>query len=122
MALTVTSFRSIFPDEPFASVSDAKVESYIEVALKIHTRDELATLYCTAHLLALDIERDEPTLEPDGGAGVVESEGIGPRQIGYVTQATGDKRRAFFAPTTYGRTFLVLEERHPKVALGTLVA
>ena len=122
MPATLADFRAQFPDEPFASTPDAKVQRLLNVALSLHSVNETATLYCAAHLLALMAEEDATSLEPDGGAGVVEQESIGPRTVGYVTQAQGDKRRAFYATTAYGRMFLALEERTPTHAMGILVA
>ena len=119
MAVDVAAFRSRFPDPLFTTASDEAVALAICDAQLLHDRDETATLYLAAHLLALDAEQ---TGAPDGGAGVVTQERIGPRTITYLTDAGDDERRAFYATTSFGRRFLALEDRNPYVGLGTLVA
>ena len=120
---TVTAFRDQFPKtRHFPEVDDADIESALDEAKLIHSVRVLATLYCAAHLLALDQEyldaQGQPVTDPDGGAGVVVSEMIGPRRIDYITQAGDDERKAFFVTTTYGRRFLNLEARTPAVGIG----
>ena len=122
-APTVAEFRAQFgADFPETTYPDATVEARIKEARLIHAVRKLATLYLTAHLIAIDAEN---TGEPDGGSGVVTSEKIGPRQVDYATQAGGTERskarRAFFATTSYGRRFLMLADTSPRAAIGARV-
>ena len=123
-APTVAEFRAQFPTAfPVATHPDTLIEARISEARQIHAVRKLATLYLTAHLIAVDAEN---TGKPDGGSGVVTSEKIGPRTVNYATQAGGgregtDKRRAFFATTSYGRRFLVLADTSPRAAIGARV-
>ena len=119
--VTVGSFRDMFPAQIFTSISDDEIDAALKVALRLHAIDSLATLYCAAHILAVMAEANND-LTPDGGSGVVSSEGIGPQSQQFITQAEGDNRRAFYATTSYGRMFLALEERVPRVAMGMIVA
>ena len=119
MALTLAGFRARFPAPLFSTATDEQIALAISDAQLLHSINETAALYLTAHLLALD---SEITDKPDGGAGVVTKEKIGPRQIDYLTDAGADERRAFYATTIFGRRFLALEARTPRVALGLLTA
>ena len=120
---TVADFRTEFPDPPFAGLTDAKIESAIRLADKFHNVDPDAQMYCAAHLLALDAEAPTDELAPDGGAGVVASETIGPKTTRYVNQVggSGDERKAFFGTSLYGRIFLTMEQRTARVGFGTIV-
>ena len=126
VAATVADFRAQFPDPPFETVDDARISAVLTEALDIHDVNEMATLYCAAHLLALEAEQKDaqgnPRLEPDGGAGVIEKEKVGPTDISYITQAGDEVWRAFFATSAWGRRFLTLEDRTPRVGLGFIVA
>ena len=118
-APTVAEFRAQFPTAFLvATHPDALITSRIGEARQIHGVRKLATLYLTAHLLAVD---GEATGAPDGGAGVVKSEGIGPRKVAYLTQADGMPNRAFFATTSYGRRYLALVASSPRGAIGARV-
>ena len=119
MAITVQAFRARFPAPLFSTDTDEQIALTISDAQLLHSVNETATLYLVAHLLALN---SETTGEPDGGAGVVTKEKIGPKDITYLTDAGTDERRAFYATTSFGRRFLALEDRTPRVALGCLVA
>ena len=118
-APTVAEFRAQFPTAFLAATHpDALITSRIGEARQIHGVRKLATLYLTAHLLAVD---GEATGDPDGGAGVVSSETIGPRKVSYLTQADGMPNRAFFATTSYGRRYLALVASSPRGAIGARV-
>lgn len=125
MVATLSDFREWFPGPPFDALTDDTVTRSLNEALIFHDEREEATLYLTAHLLALDVEAGDAEtrngIAPDGGAGVVTSETIGPRTIGYLTQAGKNERRAFFATTPYGRRFLALEDRTPRYGIGAIV-
>ena len=122
MAADVAGFQAQFPNPQFEGADTAAIQRAIEEAEFYHSRRPLATLYCAAHLLALESEH---TGKPDGGSGVVASERIGPKTISYLTQAgTGqnaDDRKVFFATSSYGRRFLALEARTPRAAIGAVV-
>lgn len=107
---TVAQFRANFNE--FASTSDADVERAIDDAEQIHSIRLRAQLYCAAHILALEAE--------DDAAGEIQSEGVGPLRVSYMTQAERG-RDAFFTATKYGRRFLALERRTPSVAIAARV-
>ena len=119
MAITVADFRARFPAPLFSTATDEQIALTISDALLLHSSNETATTFLVAHLLATDAEQSE---KPDGGAGVVTKEKIGPKDITYLTDAGDSERRAFYATTTFGRRFLALEDRTPRVALGCIVA
>lgn len=122
------AFRAKFPQaKHFPLVTDAEITEALVEATLIHSVRELATLYCAAHLLALEHEYfDElgrPVSSPDGGSGVVTAETIGPQNKTFATMVgnMSSRRaahRAFFATTPYGRHFLTLEARTPAVGIG----
>ena len=117
MAADLAAFRARFPE--FADSADALVERSLEDAALIHSVRDAATLYCAAHLLTLAVGRagedgDEPRSE-------IRSEGAGPLQSTYVTMTKDGERAAFFASTSYGQTFLVLEGRAARSGIGATV-
>ena len=69
MAADVQTFKSRFPE--FTGDIDPEIELVLDEAFLIHDIRELATLYCAAHLLALNSEQSG---NPDGGSGVVGQE------------------------------------------------
>ena len=105
--LTPGAVKSRFDE--FAAVDDAVVQTLIDEAYRITDVNPDATLYCVAHLLALE---EEHTGKPDGGSGVIMGESIGPRSVTYRTQAQTE-REVFFATTSYGRRVLAIEARTP---------
>ena len=111
------NFREYFPQ--ITNVNDAAVNQAIQEALRIHSADPLATLYCAAHLIAYKQDL-EGAPELDGGSGIVSTEGVGPRNISFVneSQLRGGERKLFFESSPYGRIFLQLEYRNPDVRLG----
>ena len=104
MAADLAAFKAYFPDAPFDSLTDPSINRALVEAKMFHQASEIATLYCTAHLISLDSL--DNGLTPDGGAGVVVKEKIGPRQIDYLTQAGDDERRAFLCNYTLRQTVL----------------
>ena len=125
MAADLTAFRAKFSNAPFAAMSATVIKEALDEAKLLHSIRDVATLYCAAHLLILDQENltelGQAVTAPDGGAGVVTAESIGPRNISYLTQAGDDERRAFFVTTPYGRRFLALEDRSPRATIGARV-
>lgn len=130
--ITLAEFRQRFPeftytaaagDEPASGVSDSVISPLIAQAYEISDTSAEASVYCLAHLVSLEVERltDASNGAPDGGAGVVKAETIGPRRIDYMTQASKG-REAFFEPTFYGRRVLTLESRTPEAVIGVVVA
>ena len=118
-APTVAEFRAQFPATFLAATHpDSLITSRIGEARLIHGVRKLATIYLVAHLLAVD---GEATGEPDGGAGVVSVEGIGPRKVEYMNQSDGMPNRAFFGTTSYGRRFMALVASSPRGAIGARV-
>ena len=113
-APSAATIKERFPE--FASVDDAAVDAAAATALTLSSVSPEATRYLTAHLLALNAQRGTGVAEPDGGDGIIMSEGVGSVRVGYKTQAR-DEGDVFFARTEYGRTFLALERRAPGFAL-----
>ena len=110
-------FRRLFPEFTDVKYSDDVIAHISDVASEIHNASYNALTYLIAHLLTLESEH---VAMPDGGSGVVMKERIGPREVEYITQArTG--RDTFFARTSYGRQFLVLEQGSPSWAVSTRV-
>ena len=122
MPLTPESFRAKFPEFTTDNYTDAAVARWIATARTIHDRSLEATGFLTAHLLTIanadGVLGGSPNVAvPDGGAGEVRSETIGPKTIDYMTQARGDGE-AFYTRTSYGRTFLEIERRNPERVLS----
>lgn len=102
------AFREQFPEFSPANYTDEVVVEWLGVARDIHSLSSRATLYHAAHLLTLD--QAEPSTEVKDNAGVLTSEGVGPKRATYLTQAESE-RDVFFARTKYGQIFLTLERR-----------
>ena len=117
MSATVADFRLIFPE--FSQTSDRAVQVKIDEALEIHNVSERASLFCTAHLLALEAARIAGTPILHGERA---EERAGPLRATYRTMTEDGQRSAFFTSTPYGREFLILESRTPRVGLGLLTA
>ena len=106
MAVTLSDFRTQFPEFPQATSPDENVNRVLAEAREIHCVSDLATLFCAAHLLALD----EGPKGIGAGSGEATMKQAGPLRVRYLTQAkTG--RQVFFSSSTYGRRFLTLELR-----------
>lgn len=114
-AASVSDFRVEFPE--FTGLSDAVIEAVLRRGARLHRATKPGTLYAAAHLHSLDQEKATDGA-PDGGAGVVTSESIGSRSVGYAVGTEPGDRRVFWQRTPYGREFLKLEERNPKQAFG----
>ena len=118
---SIAEFRAYFPNA-FPAVDDATLQRTINESLLIHSASEEANLYLIAHLLAMQTEWADT---PDGGAGVVVKESIGPRSIDYATLAgsgsSTDMYKSFFAGSAYGRMFLILEQRTPRTGIAAMV-
>ena len=114
---TVTDFKSEFPE--FASLTDDTITRVITRALRFHDDTKEGAIYAAAHLYSIDLEK-AANHAPDGGAGVVTKESLGPKSVEYMTTAGDDERRAFWSRTPYGREFLKIEERNPRQAFGML--
>ena len=112
MAADLAAFRTQFPELADSIYPDAAVELALAEALQIHSANELATLYLTAHLLA------SPASKPTRGE-ITESK-VGPATSKYRTQAD-EGWQTFFTTTSYGKRFLLLEQRTPRTAIGALV-
>ena len=110
----LAAFRTAFPEFPEATASDAEVNAALDYAVLIHTAVELAMLNCAAHVLVIRKQESASNTPAkiDGGARLVQSEGIGNQAQTYVRQARGEQREVFFNRTAYGRMFLLLEHRN----------
>ena len=108
----LAEWRTQFPE--LAGKSDDAVTRASRFALELSSNTQQQLYLCTAHVVVLDAERQDT---PDGGSGVVVSEGEGGARVAYLTQAqTGNEdaaKRAFYASTFYGRMLLALEDRSP---------
>ena len=103
---TVAAFRAAHAE--FAAVTDDTVTAALGVARTIYSLSEQGIIEVCAHLLAI---ASEDTAKADDGAGVVTAQTIGDRRAQYMTQAQGAGAAAWWARTSYGRLFLVLEQR-----------
>lgn len=112
MAADLAAFRAQFPELSEQIHPDAAVERALAEAAQIHSVNDLATLYVTAHLLA------QPASAGQRGE-IVESK-VGPATSKYRPQAESGWE-AFFTSTSYGRRFLILERRTPRTAIGARV-
>ena len=114
MTANLAGFRARFPE--FSSSVDASVNFALAEAREIHNRSTLATLFLTAHLLSIDSSAK--------GVGAGSGEGTmkkaGPLSATYITQAERG-REAAFTTSSYGKRFLVLEQRSPRSAIGAMV-
>ena len=118
--VTVADFKTRFPE---FTQDDGHIQLALDEALMIHAINPLATMYCTAHIL----KRNADSAAGSDGRGEVASEGAGPFRIEYITQAESmgrgqGSRDAYFTSTTYGQSFLTLEKRTPRSAIGAMVA
>lgn len=114
--ITLADFRARFSE--FSGLADARASELITEAYTLSDVTRDATMYCIAHLAALEAEL---TGALDGGSGVVKSEWLGPQRVTYETQAANE-REVFFATTAYGRRVLALEGRTPKGTISVVTA
>ena len=104
----------MFPE--LQSKADEAVEDALKEAVLMHRKVPRATLLVAAHLLTI--------MEgaPLGSRGEPQHEQIGPGLVSYMTQAevsaNGGSRESFWTSTTYGRRFLIIEQRR---RLGSVV-
>ena len=118
MRATVEMFRDKFATvTAFAALPDSDIQSALEEATDIHGARVVATLYVAAHLLTLSADT---TAAGDSGAGEVSVEQIGTERVEYKTMADAGWQ-TFFSTTSYGRRFLLLEQRTPGVAMSARV-
>ncbi len=116
--LSVDEFRERHPE--FGGRGDAEVEGALAEARALSDHTATLTSLCAAHLLALGPV--DLAAQPDGGLGELASERIGPYQANYRTMAAQQGgRTAFFATTAYGRRFLALEVRTPRVRFASVL-
>lgn len=114
--ITVAEFRERFTS--FSELSDSLISELIPLAYSLSDTSRQATLYCVAHLAALQSEIGST---PDGGSGVVSSEQIGTDKVTYVNMAK-EGRGVFFERTSYGRLMLAAEATTPKSRFSVRVA
>ena len=121
IAALLPAFRAQFPEFAPADYPDSVVTMWLECARGIHRLSEKATLFLTAHLVALDAEeRAGGAAGVDGGGNEYEEEQIGPKRVRYRKQSA-DERDTFYTRTSYGRLFLQLERRTPAHAMAVRV-
>ena len=117
MTPNLSQIRTQFPE--FASRTDQQVETALAEALQIHDIRQSATLYLTAHILALN---SDETTQPDAGAGIVSGETIGPRQVNYKTMSQDAHALDVWCEQThYGRMYLVLAKSNPRRTMGIVI-
>ena len=111
------NFRRLFPE--FAAQPDVSVDFSLMAARMVHSVNSLATLYAAAHLL---VQAADMTGEADGGDGVVTSEGLGGKSASYTPMlGKGKPRETFWATSAYGRMFLEIEARTPRLVVSAKV-
>ena len=116
---TATNFRERYSEFAADTYPDATITGAIATAMQISNVSEEAILACTAHLLTI---RAQETGKIDGGAGEVQWEMQGRRQVQYVTMAKqGGDRASFFTTTAYGRLFLTLQDAAPRIGLSAML-
>ena len=106
-------FREAIPEYSEDDISDILLNRWLDIALDIHSYNELCTVYIAAHLIALSEEEfsNDTKGKIDGGDGIVTQHVVGNISIGYDVGAIRADREAYFNRTPYGRLFLVLEPR-----------
>ena len=105
----MTKFRTQFTE--FEDVEDAKLTRQMTVADALRPSTDLGFLYLTAHLLAIDTDRDNDIALPDGGSGEVTREESGNVHMSYRTQARNNAE-VFYTRTEYGRTMMAIEGKN----------
>ncbi len=116
LSADLSAVREWLPE--FASVSDADVNKALTEAKLIHTVEPLATIMVVGHLLWEESERAARRT----ARGETMDETVGPMKGTYATMAKQGDRKARFSNSSYGRRFLTLESRIPRVAMGMVVA
>lgn len=97
--------------------TDALIEIFLDEAAALHAKSKIAHLYCTAHLLRIELDRRQG-LDTDGESGEVV---VGPLSYVAVSQANTGEWEAFFTRTEYGRNFLIHEKRYRGSAIAARV-
>lgn len=119
MAVTVSDFRSQFPEFPEDSYSNAMIQRALAEARLIHNIRDLVTLYITAHILTVGAEIAAGTT---GARGAVKKGKAGPMDVEYVSLAKDGDIKAELARTQYGARALLLESRTARTRIGAMVA
>ena len=132
MAVSVTSFRTRFPEFPATATtpddpllapeegraySDDEVEAMIGVAQNLYNLSDVAVEYLAAHLLVVNDPGDD-ALVVDRGAGEETSRG---RDNSSYKPMADKGQDVFYTTTKYGRTFLALRRADPRITLPLVV-
>ena len=108
MQPTLENFRALF--EEFASVADAKVQLFLDEAIEKMNSDECygtATLYRTAHELALNLQAtDSDNVSGAGALTSASADGLSVSfaQVDWANSADG----SYWAKTPYGQKYVQL--------------
>ena len=117
MAVTVQSFRGLFPE--FADTSDTAVTDAITQAAHVNSVRDLVTAYIAAHFLTVDAEIASGATAAHGA---LRTNKVGPISNEFVTLAQDGDIRAELARTQYGARALLLESRSARSRIGAVVA
>ena len=117
MAVTVQSFRELFPE--FADTADVRISAAIDQAAHVNSVRDLTTSYIAAHFLTVDAQ-----IASGGTAaqGAIKSNRVGPITNEFVTIAQDGDISAELARTQYGARALLLESRSARSRIGAVVA
>jgi uncharacterized metal-binding protein len=108
MQPTLENFRALF--EEFASVADAKVQLFLDEAIEKMNSDECygtATLYRTAHELALNLQAtDSDNVSGAGALTSASADGlsVGFAQVDWANSVEG----SYWSKTPYGQKYMQL--------------
>lgn len=108
MQPTLENFRALF--EEFASVADAKVQLFLDEAIEKMNSDDCygtATLYRTAHELALNLQAtDSDNVSGAGALTSASADGLSVSfaQVDWANSADG----SYWAKTPYGQKYIQL--------------
>ena len=106
MQPTLENFRALF--EEFASVADAKVQLFLDEAIEKMNSDECygtATLYRTAHELALNLQAtDNDNVSGAGALTSASADGLSVSfaQVDWANSAEG----SYWSKTPYGQKYM----------------
>ena len=105
---TSAQFRAEFSE--LGTLTDGDVESAILDATELDDTSDRCLLYATAHCGV--IRKAESQASPDGGSGLIRSEGEGPQRVGYMNPEGATA--AWWGRTSYGRMVLEMRRVSPK--------
>lgn len=106
MTVTAASFRDDFPE--FVSVSDARINRFLAVALNTLNESywgvhyDEGTNYFVAHKLALALKSEAAGGSGSGAGGPISSRGVDGASVSYAVRTSDNSKEAYYAQTSYG--------------------